>query len=74
MLERLGGKGNTPALPVGMQAGTNPLGVSVVISQKSRKQPSSKTQEYHFWVYVQRMLNRVTRTCAQLGSQQLCLS
>ena len=42
MLERLGGKGNTPALPVGMQAGTAPLDASVVISQKISKQPSSR--------------------------------
>ena len=41
-LERMWGKGNTSALLVGMQAGTTPLDVSVVISQKIRKQPSSK--------------------------------
>ena len=41
MLERLWCKGNTPALLVGMQAGTTPVDVSVVISQKIRKQPSS---------------------------------
>ena len=32
-----GEKGNTPALLVGVQAGTTPLDVSVVISQKIRK-------------------------------------
>ena len=42
MLERLWGKGNTSALLVGMQAGIAPLDVSVVISQKIRKQPSSR--------------------------------
>ena len=42
MLEKLWGKGNTPALLVGMQAGTAPLDVSVVISQKIRKQSSSR--------------------------------
>ena len=42
MLERLWGKGNTSALLVGMQAGTAPLDVSVAISQKIRKQPSSR--------------------------------
>ena len=36
------GKGNTSALLVGMQAGTSPLDVSVEISQKIRKQPSSQ--------------------------------
>ena len=36
------GKGNTSALLVGMQAGTAPLDVSVAISQKIRKQPSSR--------------------------------
>ena len=42
MLERLWGKGNTSALLVGMQAGTALFNVSVVISQKIRKQPSSR--------------------------------
>ena len=37
MLEKLWGKGNTPALLVGMQAGPAPSDVSVVISQKIRK-------------------------------------
>ena len=41
MLERLWGKGNTSVLQVGMQAGITPLDVSVVISLKVRKQPSS---------------------------------
>ena len=42
MLEMLWGKGNTSALLVGMQASTAPLDISVVISQKIRKQPSSR--------------------------------
>ena len=42
MLERLWGKGNTSASLVGMQAGTTPLDVSVAISQKIRKQLSSR--------------------------------
>ena len=42
------GKGNNPALLVGMQAGTAPLDVSVVISQKSRKQPSSRPSDTTF--------------------------
>ena len=48
MLERLWGKGNTSALLVGMQAVTAPLGESVVISQKIRKQPSSKPTKTTF--------------------------
>ena len=43
MLERLWGKGNTSVLLVGMQAGTTSFGfLSVAISQKIRKQPSSR--------------------------------
>ena len=48
MLERLWGKGNTPALLVGMQAGTAPLDVSVAISQKIGKQPSSRPSNTTF--------------------------
>ena len=48
MLERLWGKGNTSALLVGMQAGTTPLDVSVTISQKIRKQPSSRPSNTTF--------------------------
>ena len=48
MLERLWGKGNTSALLVGMQAGTTPLDVSVEISQKIRKQPSSRSSNTTF--------------------------
>ena len=33
---------STPALLVETQAGSSPLDISVVISQKSRKQPSSR--------------------------------
>ena len=46
--EVVGGKGNTSALLVGMQAGTAPLEVSVVISQKIRKQPSSRPSNTTF--------------------------
>ena len=67
MLERLWGKGNTSALLVGMQAATTPLDVSVVISQKIRKQPSSRPSNTTFG-YISKMLNHVTRTCAQLCS------
>ena len=48
MLKRLWVKGNTPALLVGMQAGTAPLDVSVAISQKIRKQPSSRPSNITF--------------------------
>ena len=48
MLERLWGKGNTYALLVGTQASTAPLDVSVVISQKIRKQPSSRPNNTTF--------------------------
>ena len=41
-MERLWDKGNTSALLVGMQAGPNPLDVTVAIFQKIRKQPSSR--------------------------------
>ena len=48
MLERLWGKGNISALLVGMQAGTASLDASVTISQKIRKQPSSRPSNTTF--------------------------
>ena len=42
------GKMNTSALLVGMQAGTTPLDVSAVISQKIRKQSSSRPSNTTF--------------------------
>ena len=48
MLERLWSKGNTSALLVGMQAGTDPLDVSVAIFQKIKKQPSSRPSNTTF--------------------------
>ena len=48
MLERMWGKGNTPELLVGVQAGTAPLDVSVVISKEIRKQPSSRLSNTTF--------------------------
>ena len=48
MLERLWGKGNTPALLVGIQAGTDPLDISMAISQKIRKQPYSRPSNTTF--------------------------
>ena len=41
MLERTWGKGNTPLLLVVVQTGTDPLDISMAISQKIRKQPTS---------------------------------
>ena len=43
-----GEKGTLPALLMGMQAGTTPLDVSVAISQKIRKQPSSRPSNTTF--------------------------
>ena len=48
MLERLWGKGNTSALLIWMQAGTTPLNVIVTISQKIKKQPSSRPSNTTF--------------------------
>ena len=44
----MSGKGNTPPLLVGVQAGTAPLDISVAISQKIRKQPSSRPSKTTF--------------------------
>ena len=48
MLEKLWGKGNTPALLVGVQAGTAPLDISMQISQKKWKQPASRPSNTPF--------------------------
>ena len=45
------GKGNTRALLVGVQTGRTPLNISMVISQKIRKQPSSKPSNTTLSVY-----------------------
>ena len=68
MLERLWGKGNTPALLVGMQAGTATLDISVAISQKIRKQPSSRPSNTTFITKsnTQRMLNCATGYCSTM--------
>ena len=42
------GKGKTPPLLVGMQAGTAPLDVSMAISQKIRKQPTLRPSNTTF--------------------------
>ena len=42
MLERLWGKGKTPVLLVGVQDVTAHLDINMAISQKIRKQPTSK--------------------------------
>ena len=48
MLERMWGKGNTPALLVGVQTGTVVLDIRMEISQKIRKQPSSRLSDTTF--------------------------
>ena len=48
MLGKLWGKGNTSALLVGMQAGTDSLDVNVTISQKTRKEPFSRPSNTTF--------------------------
>ena len=48
MLEGLWGTENTPALLVGVQAVTTPLDISMVISQKNSKQPSSRPSKPTF--------------------------
>ena len=48
MLERLWGKGNIPALLVGVQAGPTPLDITMVIFKKIRKYPTSKPNNTTF--------------------------
>ena len=48
MLERMQGKGNTPALLVGVQTCTAALEISMAISQKRRKQPTSRLSNTTF--------------------------
>ena len=48
MLEKLWGKGNTPPLFVEIQTGTTPLDDTVMISQKIRKQLSSRPSNITF--------------------------
>ena len=48
MLEKMLGKGNTPALLVEVQAGTVPWDISMTISKKIRKQPSSRPSNITF--------------------------
>ena len=48
MLEWMSGKGNTSPLLVGVQAGSFPLDVSMAISWKIWKQPTSRTSNTTF--------------------------
>ena len=48
MLERMWGKGNIPLLLVGVQTGTATLDISMTISQKIRKQPTSRPSNITF--------------------------
>ena len=54
MLERLWGKGNAPALLLGVQVGITPLDISVAISQKIRKQHSSRSSNTTFGYKLKR--------------------
>ena len=51
MLERLWGKGNTIPLLVGIQTCTDALEISMAISQKIRKQPTSGPNNTTFGIY-----------------------
>ena len=48
MLDRMWNKGNTPPLLVGVQTCTATLEISMVISQKITKQPTSRPSETAF--------------------------
>ena len=48
MLERMLGKGNTPPSMIIVQAGTEALEINMAISQKIRKQPSSRASNTTF--------------------------
>ena len=48
MLEKMLGKGNTPTLLIGVQIGTAPFDISMVIFQKIRKQLSSRLSNISF--------------------------
>ena len=50
MLERIWGKGNTPALLVRVQAGTDTLEIGMVISPKIRKQLASRPSNTTFGI------------------------
>ena len=56
MLGRLWGKGNTPALLVGIQTGTAPLDISMAISSKIKKQPSLRPSNTTFGYIFKRYL------------------
>lgn len=63
MLERVLGKGNTSALPVGVQTGKPSLNISMDISQKNRRQLTSGPSNTTFDI-TQRILNFTTRISA----------
>ena len=48
MLEEMWGNGNTPPLLVGVKTGTASLDISMMISQKIRKQPSTRPSNITF--------------------------
>ena len=55
------GKGNTSALLVGAQTGTAPLDISMAISQKIRKLPSSRPRNTTCWVDQSRIINHTIK-------------
>ena len=48
MLEKMWAKGNTSPLLVGVQTGTAPLDISMAVSQKIGKQPTSRPSNTNF--------------------------
>jgi hypothetical protein len=62
MLARMRRKRNTPPLLVGLQAGTT-LEISLLVPQKIGHS-YLRIQLYHFWGYIQKMLQHITRTNA----------
>ena len=51
-----------------------PFGYQCGDFSENQKTTFLNAQKYHFWLYIQRVFNHTTRTCAQLCSQQHCLS
>lgn len=47
-------KGNSCALLVGMQMGAASMEISMVVSQKVKKENCCMIQHFHFWVFYQR--------------------
>ena len=65
MLERMQSKSSTLSLLVGMQTSTTTLEVSMEVSE-NWESTYFKTQQYHFWAYIQRLINHTTKAFVQL--------